>query len=68
MVRSRFSFIFSCFSCSLGVVCGYHHLDATCGCRRFGAVFVCLHRGATFICVITIQASKIYSISDNKSN
>ena len=35
-----------------------------CGCRRLGAAYV----GLMFVCVRAIQTSKIYAISDNKSN
>ena len=39
-----------------------------CGCHRLGAMFVCRHHGVVFICVKAIQTSKVYIISDKKSN
>ena len=51
----------------LGAMCGYHCLSAACGCRHFSAAFDCCC-DVTFICVMTIHTSKIYPISNNKSN
>ena len=58
-IRSKFSFVFSCFSSFFGEACG---------CRRLGAAFIYSRHGVAFICARTIQTSKVYLINDNKSN
>ena len=52
----------------LGVACGCCRLSATCGCVVLISIFVCRDCGAVFIYMRTIQTSKVYSISDKKSN
>ena len=47
---------------------GYRRLGAMCGCCRLHPVFVCRCHGATFICIRAIYKSKVYMISDMKSN
>ena len=50
-------------------LCFNHCLGAACDCRRcLSVAFDCRVHGATFICVKAIQTSKIYQISDKKSN
>ena len=60
-------FFFLCFSHRLDETCGCHCLSVTFVCRRLDAVFVCRH-AATFIYVRVIHTSKVYPISDKKSN
>ena len=52
-------FVFSCFSHSFGL---------TYDCRRFSAMFVCRCRDAAIVYVRAIRTSKVYLISNNKSN
>ena len=51
--------IITAFDCRL--------LSVAFSCCCFGVAFVCRF-GALFICVMVIQTSKIYLISNNKSN
>ena len=50
------------------MVYGCRRLDVTCSCCLLGTMFVCHYRGVTFICVKVMQTSKVYPISDKKSN
>ena len=62
-------FFFLYFSHRPDTVYDYRRFGATCDrLSSSGAVFVCRGSGAAFICVKMIQTSKIYFISDNKSN
>ena len=49
-------------------LCFNRHLGALSDCCCLGMTCVCRHHDMIFICFRTIQTSKIYLISDNKSN
>ena len=58
----------TCSCRRLGAACGCRRLGVACSCRRPSVTFVCRRCGAAFICVRAIQMSKVYPISNKKSN
>ena len=67
-MRSKFLFIFLCFSCCFGATCNCCRLVTMINYLHFGMTFVCHYRGAIFICESNSYDQSISSMSENKSN